>query len=197
MRGCSCSAGRDPKPCASLEQAVRRGPKRTGARTFAQIRAVWERPRLSRWPCRRLGVPASVAPTPAGPVCHAHGRPRGSDSRRLPLVPRLCLGTRGNSDILECGGLPPLWPRRTGRTPSHPLSQPTVIGKAKAAGWHAVTLRSGGSACWTPALPRFIPIVCRRCAGRRSGDRPRVPVSTPKGNSRLVGVTACPAMRTP
>ncbi len=30
--------------CRCLEQAVRRGPKRTGARTFAQIRAVWERP---------------------------------------------------------------------------------------------------------------------------------------------------------
>ncbi len=56
--------------CHCLEQAVRGGPKRTGARTFAQIRAVWERPRFSRWPCRRLGVPASVTPTPAGPVCH-------------------------------------------------------------------------------------------------------------------------------
>ena len=69
--------------CHCLEQAVRRGAKRTGARTFAQIRAVWERPRFSRRPCRRLGVPASVAPTPARRVCHAHGCPRGSDIRRL------------------------------------------------------------------------------------------------------------------
>ncbi len=82
-RGCPCSVGRDPQPCASLGQAVRGGPKRTGARTFAQIRAVWERPRFSRCPCRRLGVPASVAPTPAGPVWHTHGCPRGSHIRRL------------------------------------------------------------------------------------------------------------------
>ena len=68
--------------CQCLEQAVRRGAKRTRAQTFAQIRAVWERPRFSRRPCRRLGVPASVAPTPAGPVCHAHSFPRGSDIRR-------------------------------------------------------------------------------------------------------------------
>ena len=78
-----CSAGRDPKPCATPEQAVRGGPKRTGERTFAQIRAVWERPRFSRWPCRRVGAPASVAPTPAGPLCQVHGCPRGSDIRRL------------------------------------------------------------------------------------------------------------------
>ncbi len=69
--------------CHCLEQAVRRGPKRTGARTSAQIRAVWERPRFSRWPRRRWAVPASAAPTPAGPVWHAHGCPRGSDIRRL------------------------------------------------------------------------------------------------------------------
>ena len=69
--------------CDCLEQAVRGGPKRTGARTVAQIRAVWERPRFSRWPCRRLAVPASVAPTPAGPGWHTHGCPRGSDIRRL------------------------------------------------------------------------------------------------------------------
>ncbi len=55
--------------CQCLEQAVRGGPKRTGARTIVQNRAVWERPRFSRWPCRRLRAPASVAPTPAGPVC--------------------------------------------------------------------------------------------------------------------------------
>ncbi len=69
--------------CHCLEKAVRGGPKRTGARTFAQNRAVWERPRFSRWPCRRSGAPASVALTPAGPVCHAHGCPRGPDIRRF------------------------------------------------------------------------------------------------------------------
>ena len=74
--GFGCAAGAPARlggpaiVCHCLEQAVRCCPKRTGARTFAQIRAVWERPRFSRWPCRRLGVPASVAPTPAGPVCH-------------------------------------------------------------------------------------------------------------------------------
>jgi hypothetical protein len=72
-----------PETVCHLEQAVQGGAKRTGARTFAQIRAVWERHGSSRWPCRRLGVPASVAPTPAGPVRHAHGCPRGFDIRRL------------------------------------------------------------------------------------------------------------------
>ena len=82
-RGAPALLGGTRNRVPSLEQAVRRGPKRTGARTFAQIRAVWERRGFSRRPCRRLGAPASVAPAPAGPVCHAHRCPRGSDIRRL------------------------------------------------------------------------------------------------------------------
>ncbi len=58
---------RDRVPLLGTSGAGR--PETNRSTTFAQIRAVWERHRFSRWPCHRLGVPASVAPTPAGPVC--------------------------------------------------------------------------------------------------------------------------------
>ena len=62
---------------------MRGGPKRTGARTFAQIRAVWERPRFSRWPCRRLGAPASVCSNAGRTGVPRPRLSRGSDIRRL------------------------------------------------------------------------------------------------------------------
>jgi hypothetical protein len=91
--------------CHCLEQAGRRGAKRAGARTFAQIRAVWERHRFSRWPCRRLDVPASVAPTPAGPGWHTHGCPRGSDIRRL-VRPCLVVRRHGLQPAVSDYGCP-------------------------------------------------------------------------------------------
>ena len=88
-----------------LEQAVRGGAKRTGARAVAQIRAVWERHRFSRWPCRRSAVPASVAPTPAGPGWHSHSFPRGSDIRRL-VCPSFVVRRHGLQPAVSDNGRP-------------------------------------------------------------------------------------------
>ena len=107
VRGVPLRLGGPETVCHCLEQAVRGGPKRTGVRTFAQNRAVWERNGFSRRPCRRLGAPASVASTPAGPLCHAHGCPRGSDIRRL-VCPCFVVRRHGLQPAVSDYGGPPV-----------------------------------------------------------------------------------------
>ncbi len=102
-----------------------------------------------------LGTQCPQAP-PAFPPTHF---PEQEAEPRQQCVPRQSLGTRGEQQHLGVRRLASLFPRRTGRTPSHPLSQPTVISQAKAVASHRTPKRvTAGrcplvTQCLSPALP--------------------------------------------